>query len=104
MQNVLIESASAFGSGFGGLRLYFGPSSSGGPRLCPGVARSAVAAVFLPVISPRAIAITPLKADGGRYGSVKFCRRVDRGSVGVITRRRAEISSAFERRFHRDST
>jgi hypothetical protein len=55
-QKALIDSANAFGSTLFGLRRYFGAS--------------AVGAGFLLVTSPRAIAVTPLKPDGGRYGGV----------------------------------
>src|SRR6516165_1543159 len=40
--------------------------SSGGPRLCPSFARSAVGLGFLPVTSARAIAIASMKLYGGR--------------------------------------
>src|SRR5215471_15043734 len=57
-QNALIDIASRFGSTLCGFRRYFGGS--------------AFCVVFLPVTSGRAIAVTPLKPDGGRYGGGKF--------------------------------
>src|SRR5262249_36023278 len=58
-QNAWIESASAFGSTLGGFRLYFGPSESGGPRLCPSFARPPAPVVFLPPTSRPALALAP---------------------------------------------
>src|SRR5262245_39101226 len=97
-QKAWMDIASACGSTLFGLRLYFGlsPVGSGGPRIggvgvgpvevgslwfagstAPGSAlggtrlrfgASGVWTGFLPVTSPRAIAVTPLKPDRGRYG------------------------------------